>query len=141
MARIKHHPQAAPRSGRLTPALAIIGLTSLCFSLHAQAASDDTTEMMDADGVVPPTVDFTSCRKPMYPQSSMDKQEHGTVHLAFDIDAAGHIRSARIEASSGSPDLDREALGAIAKCDFKPATRAGTPVASTGHVEYLWTLD
>jgi D-alanyl-D-alanine endopeptidase (penicillin-binding protein 7) len=138
MTALKQHIQPAARTVNWKRALPVIGIAACCFSLNALAADDDPA---DTDQVTPAVVDFTSCQKPVYPASSVEKQEHGTVNLSFDLDAAGHILGARIEQSSGSPDLDREALGAISKCDFKPATRAGAPVASTGHVQYVWTLD
>lgn len=138
MVRTQQRITSASQTRVWKAALPILGLAALFVSLTAQAATDDTP---DADQVAPAVVDFTSCQKPVYPQSSIDKQERGTVYLGFDIDAAGHIMAARIEESSGSPDLDREALGAIAKCNFKPATRHGEPFASTGHVQYVWTLD
>ncbi len=86
------------------------------------------------------TVDWDSCRKPVYPRSSRMNGEEGLVTLALDIDADGRVQDGRIQQSSGSRELDRTTLRALRQCRFNPATVDGKPTAVTGLVEFNWSL-
>lgn len=86
------------------------------------------------------TVDWSSCRKPVYPRSARMNGDEGLVVLALDIDAVGRVTDGRIQKSSGSRDLDRTTLRALRQCAFNPATVDGQPNAVTGLVEFNWSL-
>lgn len=85
-------------------------------------------------------VDWSSCRKPVYPRSARLNGDEGLVVLALDIDAVGRVTDGRIQKSSGSRDLDRTTLRALRECAFTPATVNGEPTAVTGLVEFNWSL-
>ena len=134
MPRITRLATPSSRSPSWKAALPLFGLAALCCAPNTRAAADASTDTVAL-------VDFASCQKPVYPPAALEKHEQGTVTMSFDIDAEGHVTGARVERSSGSPDLDQEALGSIAKCAFKPATHDGTPHSSIAHVQYVWTTE
>lgn len=64
-----------------------------------------------------------------YPSSAVAATEEGTVLLAAEVDASGRVVDAKIDKSSGYPDLDAAALQSIPQWSFRPATRDGRAVA------------
>jgi D-alanyl-D-alanine endopeptidase (penicillin-binding protein 7) len=48
--------------------------------------------------------------------------------------------NSEIANSSGHRALDKAAQAGIGKCTFKPATRAGNPVAAWMQMQYVWML-
>jgi TonB family protein len=85
-------------------------------------------------------VDWTSCRRPEYPSSSVERGEEGVVTLSFKINAYGAVQGSEVLNSSGSTWLDDAALRALSKCHFKPATEDGAPVASVAKMRFQWHL-
>jgi len=85
-------------------------------------------------------IDWSSCRRPVYPASSVRRGEEGIVTIAVDLDAAAGIRQARVSQSSGHDKLDRVTLEAVQRCRFTPAREDGVARAATAQVRFNWQL-
>jgi len=87
-----------------------------CLSTHAQTAVD--------------TTDPSIIHAPIqYPSSARSAGEEGTVLVVAKVDGSGRAVDAKIDKSSGHPDLDAAALQSISRWSFRPATKNGKPVA------------
>lgn len=64
-----------------------------------------------------------------YPPSAVSAREEGTVLVMTEVDANGRAVDAKVEKSSGHPDLDAAALQSISGWSFSPATEDGKPIA------------
>lgn len=93
------------------------------------------------NAIKPAVLDFSTCAKPTWPQGAITAQRTGTVTLSFLVGADGKPTQSKVRKSSGHPDLDEASRDGIAKCTFKPATRAGKPVESLTNIMYVWTLE
>lgn len=85
-------------------------------------------------------IDWTSCKRPAYPDISMRKNEEGVVVIDIDLDANARILGSRVSQSSGHERLDTTTQRAIEKCSFRSATSDGRPQASTASVRFTWKL-
>lgn len=82
--------------------------------------------------VMPPGADAGHRNNPPdYPAEARRRGEEGVVRLSLRIGPDGQVTAAEVETSSGFPALDRAAVEAARRWRFRPATRAGTPVAAT----------
>jgi bla regulator protein BlaR1 len=135
VARIRRLVRPDAQAMNWKAALPVLGLAAVCLTLQACAAH----ETQKAD--VPPFALFSSCAKPVWPRESLANGDTGTVRLEFLISASGDVIDSRINKSSGHPPLDEAARSGIALCKFKPGTRAGQPVQTWTHVQYVWTLN
>lgn len=90
--------------------------------------------------VVPAVIDWTSCRRPEYPEISVRRGEEGVLVAEISLDAAARITGSRIAQSSGFERLDRAALNAILNCHFRPETVDGAAKASKASVRFAWKL-
>jgi protein TonB len=79
--------------------------------------------------------------QPEYPAQAFRAREEGTVVVRVDIDASGTPTNADIARRSGSRELDRAAVDAVRKWQFKPALRDGKAIASTVEVPVEFRLD
>jgi D-alanyl-D-alanine endopeptidase (penicillin-binding protein 7) len=137
-------PAAAP-APRWRAALSLLAVLAMSLpvvaalypSVHGQAMAAER----NAAGFAPAQLDFTTCRKPMYPPASLAAREEGTVHLRLRLDADGKVKAADIGVSSGHAALDIAARDAIRLCSAHPATQGGKPVATVADVRYVWTLN
>lgn len=86
------------------------------------------------------TIDWTSCKRPAYPDISMRKNEQGVVTVDVDLDVNAHVLRSRVSDSSGFERLDLATQHAIEKCRFHSATTDGRPQASTAVVRFTWKL-
>lgn len=68
---------------------------------------------------------------PVYPRSARERGVEGVVTLRVVVEANGEISDITIARSSGSALLDRAAVAAVEKWEFRPATMRGQPVRST----------
>ena len=89
----------------------------------------------------PAVVDSRRCGKPTYPSASQRNEEQGTVTLAFLIGVDGTVLDAKVQKSSGYPELDRAARDGLSLCKFKPATVDGLPEQSWTKMQYVWKLE
>jgi TonB family protein len=65
----------------------------------------------------------------VYPASALAAGKHGTVLLSVAVDADGHVSKVDV-VESGGADLDEAAVSAVRQRVFRPAMRAGKPVAT-----------
>lgn len=66
---------------------------------------------------------------PDYPRQMLSRQITGVVSLLVEIDSQGNVSECKIEKASRS-EFEKPAQEAVLKWKFKPAERAGKPVAS-----------
>jgi TonB family protein len=64
-----------------------------------------------------------------YPSSAVSTGEEGTVLVKAEVNASGRAVGAKIDKSSGHPNLDAAALQSISRWSFLPGTKDGKPVA------------
>ena len=136
MERIKHLLRPAPQALNWKAAIPMLGLAVACLSIYAEATAADK-----AAASTKAVVDFSSCAKPEWPDGAITAERTGTVTLSFLVGADGKPTQSKVRKSSGHPDLDEASREGIAKCTFKPATRAGKPVESLTKLQYVWTLE
>lgn len=85
-----------------------------------------------------PSLDPSSCAKPVYPKAALRAEQQGTVTLGFRLDAQGKVLESRVVTSSGVALLDTTAQSAFEKCRF----RAPKPNADAWQeVKYVWSLE
>jgi D-alanyl-D-alanine endopeptidase (penicillin-binding protein 7) len=137
MERIKHLLRPAPQSLNWKAAIPMLGLAVACMSIYAEATAADKA----AAKFKPAVVDFNSCAKPVWPEGAIAAQRTGTVTLSFMVAADGNSTQSEVLKSSGHPDLDEAARIGIEKCTFKPAVKAGKPIATRQKMQYVWTLE
>ena len=79
----------------------------------------------------PEPLDITRNRRPSYPEASRRRGEQGIVRLELRVDAAGRVVDVLLLETSGFNALDTAALNAVRDWRFRPAQRAGVPVAGS----------
>jgi len=84
---------------------------------------------------------YLSNPHPPYPAESRGAGEEGSVQLTVQVDARGRALSVTVERSSGFARLDRAAIEAVRRWRFRPATRAGMPVAASVTVPVRFRLN
>ncbi|WP_222428835.1 energy transducer TonB [Denitratisoma sp. DHT3] len=89
---------------------------------------------------VPPVVSASSCTKPEYPAASKRLEEEGTVVLNFLIDVDGRVIQGKVEGTSGFERLDKAALDALGRCQFKPGTVDGKAEQAWAKMKYTFRL-
>ncbi|MDP9140687.1 MAG: energy transducer TonB [Pseudomonadota bacterium] len=89
---------------------------------------------------VEPAIDWSSCRRPDYPDISVKRREQGVVGVDVDLDAAGKVLRSRVAQSSGHSRLDAVTQRAVERCRFSPATVGGVAQAATATVRFTWKL-
>lgn len=101
----------------------------------------------DAGPAAPPAPDtfvagvMSTHTIPPYPLLASRLGEHGKVQLHLAISAQGAVTSADVVQSSGFADLDQAAIKwVIANWKYKPATRAGSPVAGSTDAIVVFSL-
>jgi protein TonB len=77
-----------------------------------------------------------------YPEASIRAEEEGTVVVSYDVSADGRASNCRVVQSSGFSRLDGRTCELIERrFKFRPATRAGSPVAEPGKTQRVrWQL-
>ena len=136
MVRIKQLVQPEARSG---------GWKTVLPALVMAAAGAGVLSNASASKAEPKTshavLDFSQCKKPVWPAAALAAKNQGTVTLEFQVNAEGKIGDGRVAKSSGHPALDDAALAGIGQCPAKPALKDGKAVASTLQMQYVWTLE
>ncbi|MCD2519517.1 M56 family metallopeptidase [Massilia sp. G4R7] len=147
MSRIKRLVRPDTHALDWKAAIPVLGLAALSAAAFANAAPSAAAFAHGATGGgasrqnTEAVADFSSCKRPEYPEESVKQNHTGTVSLGFLVDARGNVKETRISRSSGHRALDSSAREALAKCSFKPATIKGKPVQSWAAVQYVWTLE
>jgi D-alanyl-D-alanine endopeptidase (penicillin-binding protein 7) len=141
-ARIRRLLRPDPRALDWRAAIPVLGLVLACAaSPHALSNRDANAAAMTASDVSRRAIaDFSSCRKPIYPQADLTAAHEGTVTVSFLVDTNGTVVDSRLLSSSGFSGLDRAAQTALYKCRFSPAMKHGRAVREWAAVEYIWTL-
>jgi TonB family protein len=76
--------------------------------------------------------------RPKYPESASKKGIEGTVILEVVIDARGRVAQTRVLQSISA--LDAAAVKCVKKWSFRPAKKAGRPVATLVHVPVTFRI-
>lgn len=139
MARIRRLVRPDPQALDWRAAIPVLGLVLAC-AASAHALANRNTHGAAADLSRPAIADFSSCRKPMYPQADITASHEGTVTISFLVDTNGTVADSRVLRSSGFAGLDMAAQTALHKCRFSPALRHGQAVRAWTPVQYIWTL-
>jgi D-alanyl-D-alanine endopeptidase (penicillin-binding protein 7) len=141
-ARIRRLLRPDPQLLDWRAAIPVLGLVLACAaSAHALSTRDANAAAVRASGLSHRAfLDFTSCRKPMYPQRDLAAGHEGTVTVSFLVDTDGTVADSRLLGSSGFSGLDRAAQTALDKCRFSPAMKDGRPARAWTPVQYVWTL-
>jgi len=79
----------------------------------------------------PEAADAARNRHPNYPESSRRRGEEGVVRVELLVDPNGRVVDVRVLESSGFSTLDAEAVKTVRDWRFRPAQRAGVPVAGS----------
>ena len=80
-----------------------------------------------------------SAPTPRYPQDALRRGIGGTVNVVANVATDGSVANVALVEGSGNRDLDRAALEAVRRWQFKPATRNGQPVASEVRVPIVFS--
>ncbi|MCA3421889.1 MAG: energy transducer TonB [Roseomonas sp.] len=90
-------------------------------------------ESFTLEGLVAPpgALDGTRNRGPSFPEASRRRGEEGVVRVELFVDPTGRVADVRILESSGFSALDAAAVQAVREWRFRPAQRAGLPVAGS----------
>lgn len=79
----------------------------------------------------PEAADAARNRRPNYPEASRRRGEQGVVRVELLVDPNGRVADVRVLDSSGFSALDAEAVKTVRDWRFRPAQRAGVPVAGS----------
>ncbi|MCA3320505.1 MAG: energy transducer TonB [Roseomonas sp.] len=79
----------------------------------------------------PEALDAARNRRPNYPEASRRRGEQGVVRVELLVDPNGRVVDVRLLESSGFSALDAEAVKTVRDWRFRPAQRAGVPVAGS----------
>ena len=90
--------------------------------------------------VRPAAIDWSSCKRPEYPDASVRRNEEGVVVVEVNLDASARITGSHIAQTSGHERLDHTTLDAVVKCRFTPETADGVARASVAVVRFTWKL-
>ena len=130
-------------SPALTSGLAVCFVSAaLTSALAAQQAAPPPTEpgieSRPAEEVADVPATPLHMTRPKYPKAAFAKRIQGAVVVEFQIDVQGRVAGARVVESI--PDLDAAALACVSKWRFKPAQKAGKPIATFARVPILFRI-
>jgi protein TonB len=108
-----------------------------------QPPSPPASTGTQAVAAAPPRFDvaYLDNPKPAYPLSARRMQLEGTVRLRVLVNAAGKAEQVELQATSGSPVLDRSAMDAVRRWRFVPARRGEEAVPAWVVVPIVFTLN
>jgi protein TonB len=98
-------------------------------NIQTESTANNAIQSVSSDHVNPkPNMAYNQL--PEYPADARRLKAEGTVVIALDIDAKGHVTNAVIVEKSSLPSFDQAALDSIRDWRFKPAMNGGvaTPV-------------
>ena len=78
--------------------------------------------------------------QPNFPLLARRRGWEGTVVVRFQVDTEGEVTKVEIAESSGRSILDEEAIRAVKRRPFKPATRDGVPVTAEHTIRITFKL-
>ena len=109
-------------------------------SLTSTASSSTTTIKPKGEtrGV---TAGEKACKRPEYPDYSVQKKEQGSVIVSLFVSRDGVVKESKIKKTTGSKALDQAAARAFSLCGFKPALNDGEPQDAWYDIPYEFELD
>jgi TonB family protein len=105
------------------------------------AMADDTPQPAQAHGGESPNTPpkFISGNDPKYTESARDAKIEGTVILAVSIDEKGKVKAVKVK-SPLDKGLDHNAIKAVKRWKFQPATVDGKPVPTEVNISVDFRL-
>lgn len=140
MARIRRLLRPRAQALDWKAAVPVLGLAIACAACARMPLGHTEDSAAVAGTQRRALIEFSSCRKPVYPIEDLAAGHQGAVTMGFVVDADGAVLGATVEKSSGHAGLDEAARSALARCRFRPALEHGRPVPSVVPVKYVWTL-
>lgn len=102
-------------------------------------AQNDTTSNDDSSLIVGSLLEFATKRvNPVYPSQARTMRMSGVVKVEVTVDETGKVTE--IQNTDGPSLLQRSAIDAVRKWQFKPFLRNGQPIKATGFVNFNFTL-
>lgn len=84
------------------------------------------------------TLDLNACPRPAYPAAALARNAGGKTTLEVQIGEEGLVTDARVDVSSGRPDLDEAALAGIRRCVFHAVLATGQAPTGWLKTQYVW---
>ena len=135
-------PEATSRRKIWIFLAALLPLVGIAGGLQAVAARSSQSQAAGSNQVVLPKSNRTRpLSQPVYPPTAEQLGEHGTVVLNLFVLEDGSVADARIDESSGYPDLDYSALYETYRWQLDPGTVAGVPTRMWGQFAVTFRLD
>ena len=135
-------PQATSRRKIWMFLVALLPLVGIAGGLQAVAARNGQSQASGVGQLVLPKSNRTRpLSQPGYPPTSEQLGEHGTVVLNLFVLEDGSVADARIDESSGYPDLDYAALYETYRWHLDPGTVGGEPRRMWGQFAVTFKLD
>lgn len=121
---------------------ALLPLVGIAGGLQTVAARSNERLAVadDARTVLPKSNPARQLTQPVYPPASQRLGEHGTVVLKLFVLEDGSVADARIDESSGYPDLDYAALYETYRWQLDPGTIDGMPERMWGRIAVTFKL-
>ncbi len=102
-------------------------------------AKNETTPNDESPLAVGSLVEYATRRvSPVYPVQARTMRMTGIVKVQVTIDETGKV--AEVQNTDGPTLLQRSAVDAVKKWQFKPFTRNGQPIKATGFVNFNFTM-
>jgi periplasmic protein TonB len=79
--------------------------------------------------------------QPRYPTQARRSNQEGWVVVSYNIDAEGNVNTVKVLDAQPRHLFDREAVNAVERWKFKPATRNGVPVEASRQQRIVFTLN
>ena len=124
----------------MLPAILLVALSTIAVAQDKAAApspGDDVPMFKMGPGMTAPKGVYTP--SPEYSEKARKKKLNGTALLTIVVNSDGTVRDAVITRSL-EPSLDKEAIKAVSKWKFEPATKDGTPITVRVAVEVSFHL-
>ncbi|NIQ40182.1 MAG: TonB family protein [Proteobacteria bacterium] len=114
-------------------------------AFHLEKKNSETPRQASTDRGAPRIIqavpDYAVNPKPRYPRMAVSRSQEGTVILWVEVLPDGSVGEVEIFKSSGHTILDRSALRAVRKWQFKPGTKMGRPIAMKVKVPVVFRLE
>jgi protein TonB len=112
---------------------------------HVGKRSSDIPRQVDtpdrgAHRIIQAVPDYVVNPKPRYPRLAVSRSQEGTVILWVEVLPDGSVGEVEIFKSSGHTILDRSALRAVRKWQFKAGTKMGRPITMKVKVPVVFRL-
>lgn len=123
-------PPAAGRTEAPTGAASPAGLDLSAVAAMSRGTAGAASGGGGGEYIAPDfSAGYLSNPKPAYPALSRRLREQGLVRLRVHVTEEGRANEITLQESSGFDRLDKAALDAVKRWQFRPARRSGTPVA------------